>query len=322
MKTPRLSASSYSNTAPLIWSFLYGSQHGRVEIILDNAPARSAQLLEQDRVDAALVPVIAFQQIDGLRIIPNVCVGARRRVRSVALVTRGSELSDVKSVALDVSSKTSVVLTKIIFREFLGFEPEWREAEPDIERMLDESDAALLIGDPALAISDFGFRISDSVPRTTEGQTSRRQPDAISDFGLRISDSVPRTTEGQLSRRQPDTAKSEIRNPNSEIQKYDLAELWHRHTGLGFVFAMWMTRAEKCPIDFAAVRDEGLEHLDEIASNYAGDIGLTREEMTDYLSDNISYSVDDSMQAGLELYFKLAGKCGLIEAAKPPRYLE
>ena len=295
MKTPRISASSYSNTAPLIWSFLYGSQHGRVEIILDNAPARSAQLLEQDRVDAALVPVIAFQQIERLRIIPDVCVGAKRRVRSVALVTRGKDLSDVKSVALDVSSKTSVVLTKIIFREFLGFEPAWREAEPDIERMLAGSDAALLIGDPALRISDCGIRISDSVPQTTEPQTSPRQSDMT---------------------------KSEIRNPNSEIQKHDLASLWHHHTGLGFVFAMWMTRAEKCPIDFAAVRDEGLEHLDEIVSNYAGDIGLTREEMTDYLSDNISYSVDDSMQAGLELYFKLAGKCGLIEAAKPPTYLE
>src|SRR5262245_3995666 len=161
MQTPRISASSYSNTAPLIWSFLYGSQHGRVEIILDNAPARSAQLLEQDRVDAALVPVIAYQQIDGLRMIPNVCVGAKRRVRSVALVTRGSELSDVKSVALDVSSKTSVVLTKIIFREFLGFDPEWRAAEPDIEKMLDGSDAALIIGDPALGIADCGLGNAD-----------------------------------------------------------------------------------------------------------------------------------------------------------------
>jgi len=65
MKTPRISASSYSNTAPLIWSFLYGSNHGKVEMILDNAPARSAQLLAEDRVDAALVPVIAYQLIDG-----------------------------------------------------------------------------------------------------------------------------------------------------------------------------------------------------------------------------------------------------------------
>ena len=36
--------------------------------------------------------------------------------------------------------------TKIIFREFVGLEPEWCDAEPNVERMLAESDAALLIG--------------------------------------------------------------------------------------------------------------------------------------------------------------------------------
>ncbi len=153
MKVPRISASSYSNTAPLVWSFIYGRDHGKVEIILDNAPARSAELLGQDRVDAALVPVIAYQMIDGVRMIPNVCVGARERVRSVCLATNGLDLADVRSVSLDVSSRTSVVLTKIIFREFLGFEPEWRDAQPDLDKMLDTSDAALLIGDPALSLS-------------------------------------------------------------------------------------------------------------------------------------------------------------------------
>ncbi len=153
MNTPRISASSYSNTAPLIWSFLYGSNHGKVEIILDNAPARSVELLMQDRVDAALVPVVASQFIDGARLIPDVCVGARERVRSVCLVTKGDNLENVKSVALDISSRTSAVLTKIIFREFLGFEPEWKDSTPDIDAMLAKADCALLIGDPALALS-------------------------------------------------------------------------------------------------------------------------------------------------------------------------
>src|SRR6476661_7469844 len=100
MDVPRISASSYSNTAPLVWSFLYGSNHGKIELILDNAPARSAELLSAGRVDAALVPVIAYQFIDGVKLIPDVCVGARERVRSVCLVTRGCELSEVRSVSL------------------------------------------------------------------------------------------------------------------------------------------------------------------------------------------------------------------------------
>jgi len=256
-----------------VWSFLYGKNHGRVELILDNAPVRSAELLQQDRVDAALVPVICAQTIENVRLIPDVCVGARDRVRSVCLVTDGKDLNEVKSVALDVSSKTSVVLTKIIFREFLGFEPEWHDAEPNIDTMLSAADAALIIGDPALTIANCGLRIADLNP------------------------------------------KSQISN----LKSFDLAELWHQHTDHGFIFAMWMTRRESCEIDFAAARDEGLAHIDEIATNFAPQIGFTADEMRRYLTESIAYSIDDSMKSGLELYFKLAAKHKLIDAAREIR---
>lgn len=263
MQAPRISASSYSNTAPLVWSFLYGQNHGKVEIILDTAPARSAQFLAEDRVDAALVPVIAYQMIDGVRLIPDVCVGASEKVRSVCLVTRDMDLEDVRSVSLDISSKTSVALTKIIFREFLGFEPEWKDSEPDLERMLGESDCALLIGDPALRLPE-----------------------------------------------------------DASYRKFDLVELWRARTGLGFVFAMWMTRRTSCPIDFAAARDEGLAHIDDIVSNYETDIGLGRDDLRRYLIENISYSANEQMREGMELYFKLADRNGLTEAARPLEFLK
>lgn len=268
MNTPRISASSYSNTAPLVWSFLYGRGRGSVEIILDNAPARSAELLSQGRVDAALVPVIALQFIDGVRIVPGVCVGARESVRSVCIVTNGQKLDEVRSISLDVSSRTSVALTKIIFREFLGREPEWRDAPPDINAMLAASNAALLIGDPALAIS------------------------------------------------------SGVDGSGQKFRVFDLVELWKKYTGLGFVFAMWMTRHERLSIDLAAARDEGLAHLDEIAANYAGDIGLTAEAMKAYLSENISYSISKEMEEGLELYLDLAKKHGLTSERRPLSFVE
>lgn len=262
MQISRISASSYSNTAPLIWSFLYGANRGRVEIILDTAPARSADFLTENRVDAALVPVIEYQRISNMRLIPHVCVGAREKVRSVCLVTKGEDLRAVKTVALDVSSRTSVALTKIIFREFFAAEPVWTAAAPNVEAMLNTSDCAMLIGDPALTIDETKYR------------------------------------------------------------KFDLAELWKSFTNCGFVFAMWMTREEKCAIDFSAARDEGLRHLEEIISNYETDIPISREEFRTYLAKNISYSIDDSMRAGLELYFKLAFKHDLIEMNKPLRFVE
>jgi len=267
MPVLRISASSYSNTAPLVWSFLYGQNHGRVELILDTAPARSAELLEKTRVDAALVPVIAYQMIENVRLVPDVCVGARGRVRSVALVTKGKDLAEVKTVALDISSKTSVVLTKMIFREFLGFEPAWQDAAPDLDQMLKTADCALLIGDPALKLSILS------------------EPSASAD--------------------------------GVNYRVFDLAGLWRKYTGLGFVFAMWMTLGETVGIDLAAARDEGLTHIEEIISNYENEIPLPREEFRKYLTENISYHVDDSMQKGLELYFELAGKNGLIAGNKP-----
>jgi len=265
MPTPRISASSYSNTAPLIWSFLYGSERGRFELILDNAPSRSAELLAQKRVDAALVPVIEYQRIERVLLVPDVCVGAREKVRSVCLVTKGEDLQRVKSVALDVSSKTSVALTKIIFREFFNFEPVYKTVNPNLEAMLDDSDCALLIGDPALTVDESVYR------------------------------------------------------------KFDLAATWKRFTDFGFVFAMWMANAENLDvagrIDFSRIRDEGLNHLDEIIANYESEISLPVGEFKTYLTENIAYAIDDSMREGLSLFFELAHKHRLIERLKPLQFL-
>ncbi|NNE66135.1 MAG: menaquinone biosynthesis protein [Pyrinomonadaceae bacterium] len=257
----RISASSYSNTAPLIWSFLYGSRHGSAEVILDNAPSRSAALLAGRRVDAALVPVIAYQTIPDLFVVPDVCVGAREKVRSVCLVTKGNDLSQIGSVALDTSSRTSVALTKIIFREFFAGDPEWIDHEPDVDSMLESADCALLIGDPALTL-------------------------------------------------------------DQEYRKFDLVEIWKRYTDFGFVFAMWMTGNRELEIDFNGARDEGLTHLDAIIANYSDEISLADDEMREYLTENISFRPDESMKEGLKLYFSLAKKHGLIEEARPIRFVQ
>jgi chorismate dehydratase len=157
----RIAASSYLNTAPLIWSFIHGSQREQVELFTDTAPARCAEMLANGEVDAALVPIIEYQRIPDISIVPDVCVGSRTAVRSVVLVTRKNNLKKVESVALDESSRTSVTLVKIIFREFLGFEPKWETSAPDLKSMLEHADAALIIGDPAMKIPREQFRVYD-----------------------------------------------------------------------------------------------------------------------------------------------------------------
>src|SRR5688572_29602058 len=118
-------------------------------------------MLANGEVDAALVPIIEYQRIPDIVIVPEVCVGSRTTVRSVVLATRKNNLKKVERVALDESSRTSVALVKIIFREFLGFEPQWETSAPDLKSMLEHADAALIIGDPAMKIPRDQFRVFD-----------------------------------------------------------------------------------------------------------------------------------------------------------------
>ena len=85
---PRVAASSYLNTAPLVWSFARGPRRGEIELITDTAPARCADMLARGRTEAALVPVIEYQRLPETALVPGVCVGAREEVHSVVLATR------------------------------------------------------------------------------------------------------------------------------------------------------------------------------------------------------------------------------------------
>jgi chorismate dehydratase len=261
-----VAASSYLNSAPLIWSFARGRLRREVELLTDAAPARCADMLARGEADVALVPTIEYQRIEGLAAVPGVCVGARRAVRSVVLVTRSQDLRAVRSVALDEASRTSAALVRVIFREFYGRELEAVVSRPDPARVLGGSDAALVIGDPAMTFAREGLSV------------------------------------------------------------HDLATLWREHTGLGFVFAMWMARARDArlarAVDFAAARDEGLGALEEIVAEYSGELGLPRAELREYLTENIRFHLDEEMRAGLELFYRLAREHGVTDAARPLRTLD
>ena len=105
-----------------------------------------------------------------------------------------------------------------------------------------------------------------------------------------------------------------------------MASLWRNYTGLGFVFAMWMLNNSVMErvrtIDFAAARDEGVENKPEIISEYQRILGLSRDSLQDYLDKNICFRLDNQMQQGLNLYYELAHKHGLIEVIKPLKTLE
>jgi chorismate dehydratase len=104
-----------------------------------------------------------------------------------------------------------------------------------------------------------------------------------------------------------------------------MASLWREYTGLGFVFAMWMVRDEAVArareVDFAGARDEGVAHIEKIVQSYQDKIPMRVEELRNYLTQNIVFKVDESMERGVRLYFELAFKHKLIERVKPLRFI-
>jgi chorismate dehydratase len=108
---------------------------------------------------------------------------------------------------------------------------------------------------------------------------------------------------------------------------YDLAEEWRSHTGLPFVFAFWAVRSDSVDrlsatgVDFAAAKLEGVERIGDIARDYAVRLGLPVQELESYLTDNISYDLDPESLRGLNLYYELAHRCGLIDAVPELAFL-
>ena len=135
------------NTCPLVW----GLQHGPQKDIFDlsfEIPSLCADFLARGTADIGLVPVIEAKR-QGLDFIPGLGIACNGPVRSILLVSH-VPAPQIRSIAVDSSSRTSVALTEVVLRKRFGVEPRMMPHAPQLEAMLNVADAALLIGDPAL----------------------------------------------------------------------------------------------------------------------------------------------------------------------------
>src|SRR5438270_2995507 len=106
---PKIAGSTYLNSAPLCYSFQRGAQMDANIFVGHTAPSRCADLLAQGEVEAALIPVIEYQRIPDLLVVPDIAVASRRAVESVVLASR-VPIEEVNRVALDTSSRTTATL--------------------------------------------------------------------------------------------------------------------------------------------------------------------------------------------------------------------
>ena len=152
---PRLGLVAYLNSRPIGFGLLSGRQRGLFEVVED-IPSALADSLARGELDLALIPSVevALAATAGREaaIVPGIAIAARGAAESVLLFRRVPWV-EIRSIAVDLSSRTSAALMKILLRRRLrpgAPDPEFVPSRPDLPRMLRRCDAALLIGDRAL----------------------------------------------------------------------------------------------------------------------------------------------------------------------------
>jgi chorismate dehydratase len=143
----RLGAVSYLNTKPLVYGL--DAFPDQFDVRFD-VPSTCATLLHEGKVDLGLIPAIEYLRGD-YRIVPDVSIASDGAVATVAIFTR-KPMPQVRTIALDLNSRTSVALTRVLCAAHWRIEPSFTPAQPDLDAMLARADAALVIGDPAFEI--------------------------------------------------------------------------------------------------------------------------------------------------------------------------
>src|SRR5215471_956021 len=128
---------------------LHGPQRGLFDLEF-RIPAACADEVASGAADIGIIPSFELTRQD-LEVIPGAGIACSGPVRSILLIS-SRPAGQIRTLAADTSSRTSVELARVVLARKFGAVPEIRRQPPDLEAMLRQADAALIIGDPALRI--------------------------------------------------------------------------------------------------------------------------------------------------------------------------
>lgn len=162
--TIRLGAVSYLNSQPLVLPL---EREPNFDVAY-SVPSKCARDLQAGVADVGLIPSIEYARDPAqYQIVPDVAIVSDGPVLTVRLFWNG-QFERISRVALDLSSRTSVGLLRLLLKERHGLNPTFVDAEPDLDLMLRKADAALVIGDPVFAHLDRGLNSLDLGAAWTE----------------------------------------------------------------------------------------------------------------------------------------------------------
>ena len=334
MTPVRLGAVGYLNARPLV----YGLERSPRFTVRFDVPSTCATLLHEGGIDVGLIPSIEYLRgptdAGSYRVVPDLAIASRGAIASVALYTT-RPIADVRSIAMDTSSRTSIALVAVLCARLFKIRPAIEPGGPDVTAMLAHCDAALLIGDNALLLDHTMVRLKadttyDALRGVPSGRGVRLPPSHEASASAKASaDSSVAFGEGESADHrslggggQPDVGVTH--EGGGAVEKIDLGDAWTRMTGLPFVYAFWAGRdGALAPGDVDALqraRDVGVGRSDEIAREYFRDAPECQAIGARYLRDNTKYHLGAEERAGLELFYRYAAEIGVVPSVGALRF--
>jgi chorismate dehydratase len=145
----RIGCVSFLNAKPLIYGL---EAEPKLTMNLD-VPASLAAMLQSAAVDVALLPVIDYQRLPGLRLIPAGGIASDGHTLTVRIFSR-QPIESIATLGCDPDSHTSVALARVIMAERYGIRPDLRDLR---DSSLPKDAARLLIGDKVITDEPAGF---------------------------------------------------------------------------------------------------------------------------------------------------------------------
>jgi chorismate dehydratase len=150
MKPIRIGKIAFTNILPLYHYFRYDDLPVK---LIPQVPSQLNKSMAEGSIDMG--PISSFAYADDYPkyvIMPDLSVSAKGRVGSIFLFSKKENFAEVKNgrIALTNTSASSINLLKILLEHFAGGAPSYKTEDPDLDKMMEHADAALLIGDDAL----------------------------------------------------------------------------------------------------------------------------------------------------------------------------
>lgn len=281
----RVAAINFLNPAPLMWDFEYAPEADKLAKKYDlhyTLPSQCAVELVSGRADLGLIPIAALTS--ELAIVPGCTIASLSEVRSIQLIIKKPfTLETVRTVAADTASRSSLAYAEILFRKFAGNSPAFVPAQADPTAMLQQADAAILIGDPALLAMESREAIEAAVGPclwldiAREWRTRTGLPWVAAVWAVR--------PEALGAPNNPDNAAAQLIR------------------------------------DLNGSRDHGLAHIEELVEQWTPRIAIPPATIRHYLTRNIHYVLDADCIRAIELFRRYAAEADILPPLPRPRFL-